>query len=237
MIGTFLSYMSTPIVGWYGILVGSIILAYFLWSHFHEWKEKNDLIDARFRDFVKEIWYDRPIVSFIPEESEQTQPVKNLNPVPKTKPKTLHDFFNTDFKTGGFVGTHNILATNQATKSQANILVEMQLLTDFFAKSEFLSFYIPQTVETYLVCEYLAEKYVTAFSLKNSVHVEAGMEGERKTAAKDLQFTGRIFIYHEYSLTTEQKESLVELYKKKDLSLILRGSEYSFDRNHPRVPS
>jgi hypothetical protein len=68
VIGAILSYASTPIVGWYGLAVGSIILAYFLWSHFHEWKEKNDLTDARFWNFVKELLYDRPIVDFIPDE-------------------------------------------------------------------------------------------------------------------------------------------------------------------------
>lgn len=69
MVGTAIGLISIPFIWWWSGSIFALMLLYLLWHGFREWKEKNDLIDARFSEFVKEFWYDRPIMDFIPEKS------------------------------------------------------------------------------------------------------------------------------------------------------------------------
>jgi hypothetical protein len=46
------------------------------------------------------------------------------------------------------------------------------------------------------------------------------------TSIKDLTFSGRVFIYHEWPLTNKQTADIVEAYSAKNLDVQLRGIDY-----------
>ena len=125
------------------------------------------------------------------------------------------------------------LQSQKPPETKTNVNVEAELLIDHAAKSEFIAFYIPDTPLTFDVCDAIAQMYKVAFTIKEGIAVEGGFRGERLTSLKELQFTKRIYIYHENPLLTEQKDKIEKLFKRKKLSLILRGSDYAFDRNNP----
>lgn len=68
MVGTAFGFISIPFIWWWSGSIFALLLLYLFWHGFREWKAENDLIDARFLDFVKELWYDRQIAGFIPDE-------------------------------------------------------------------------------------------------------------------------------------------------------------------------
>jgi hypothetical protein len=68
MAGIILSIAMAATVSYWIILLTIVLVLYLVWHQFNEWKEQNDLIGARFLDFVKESWYDPQIAGFIPDK-------------------------------------------------------------------------------------------------------------------------------------------------------------------------
>jgi hypothetical protein len=60
--------------------------------------------------------------------------------------------------------------------------------------------------------------------------VESSGIGLQPVNTSELKFSGRIFIYHEYPLLEDQKKELFTLYKKHDLALQFRGTDYLFKK-------
>jgi len=154
---------------------------------------------------------------------EKQSPVKADEQIPAT-PTTLHDFFKTDF--------NNLLKASQSlkfvSKYKEPINFEAQIYADFDAQSIFLGFYIPQSPDTYNICEFLSKNYknILVELQTKQVAVEARSPGDRPVELKDLKFSGRIFVYHEYPLFASQIDQLIALYKSNNLSPQFRGVDY-----------
>lgn len=155
---------------------------------------------------------------------------QNNNSETKTN-KTVEDItllylFENDFKNLLRVGEDRILTYKEGSQTT----IKSKLYLDFESQTEFVSFYIPSVPETLDICTYLAEHYKTAFELKKTVMVESSGPGLQPVNISELKFSGRVFIYHEYPLLEAQKRELFALYKKHDLSLQFRSTDYLFEK-------
>lgn len=162
---------------------------------------------------------------------ETPNPIKANEQIPAT-PETLHDFFKTDF--------NNLLKASQSfklvlkDKDKESINFEAQIYADFDSQSIFLGFYIPQSSHTYKICEALRDyKNILAELQTKQVAVEARSQGDRPVELKDLKFSGRVFVYHEYPLFASQIDELTALYKSNNLFPQFRGVDYVYARKNP----
>lgn len=117
--------------------------------------------------------------------------------------------------------------------------IEVQVYRDFSSKAMFLGLFIPHCDTTHqadptdapcakktnAICKSFADHYSEAFKLTGNAS-RGGFIGEPMTSAKDLTFTGRIYIYHEDELEPEQIVALRALYLAKNVEVQFRGSTY-----------
>lgn len=154
------------------------------------------------------------------------QPVEASPIKPTDAPRlTISELFKTEYEntmrsTKDAVVHNNRLGTDTPIKMQAYF--------DFNGRSKFLGYLVPTSQTTYDTCVYLSAISQETFDdLEGAVSVEAGFVGQReRRSLKDLRFSGQVVIYHEDNLTPRQAVDLSELYKSKDLDLVLRGPEY-----------
>jgi hypothetical protein len=138
-----------------------------------------------------------------PAEQVPSKSSKPLSATPKTP---LLDYFKSDFSRYLIIGEHRGVLVRDVDTSQEldTVPVEISLCVDIDAKSEFVALYIPHTPLTTSICAYLADDART--TVENLQHkllsAESGFLGERGMELKDAQFSGRIFVYHEYPLFT-----------------------------------
>lgn len=150
----------------------------------------------------------------------------------KSEEITLLYLFENDFNNllrhggDGFI-THN-------NSSQTTIKTKLYL--DFESQNKFVGFFIPSTPETFNICVVLAEQYKIAFELENKLMVEMSGPGERPVNISELNFSGRIFIYHEYPLLETQKRELLVIYEKQEVSPQFRGGDYLFKKKEIGKP-
>jgi hypothetical protein len=172
-----------------------------------------------------------------PRKSEFLRP-KDIDRSPDGKPKTLHDCFRTDFPTTLAVHqAFNMEVTDRKTgKTKWGLPIEMELLADYQAKSQFLAFYIPPSPEhTFDACATLAHTYKTNIeNLKKNLIIDGGVRNEM-TSWDELNFTGRIYIYHETYLSVGDKKRLTGIYDKEQLSVFFRGPEIMLERTNPTI--
>jgi hypothetical protein len=138
------------------------------------------------------------------------------------KPKTLFDSFRTDFSNLLRAGEDRILTM----KDNKQITLKSQAYLDFESQTIFISFYIPDTPQTFAICAYLSENYKTALNLIKKVMVEQSGAGMQPVNTAELKFSGRIFIYHETPLLEAQRRELYALYKSKGLAPQFRDYQY-----------
>ena len=153
------------------------------------------------------------------------------------RPKTLHDHFLSDFNRLFNSRQSLDISLIKSGETINTVKIEAQLHSDFEAKAEFLSFYIPSTDSTYGICEYIAkELYKKALTnLKSGVAIEAkSLPNERGVNMNELKFTGGVFIYHEYPLFESKKDMLITLFKANGLSPQFRGLDHKDFRNNPQ---
>jgi hypothetical protein len=156
------------------------------------------------------------------------------NPPPTAmpeKPPTLGDFFNKDFS-NTMKATDDLKLIRQSDNTI--IHVKRQVYLDFDAKTEFVGFYVPSTDpfsdETFKICRTLVEAVQPAIeNLTKKVEIGGGYK-EVDTTLKDLVFSGRVFLYHEGSLSIPQKADLINAYKSKNYDVQFRGLDYLGDQ-------
>lgn len=134
----------------------------------------------------------------------------------------VHESFKTD-------SSHTLrVSKSMFTITDTNKKIEAQLHMDFNGGSTFISLYIPSSPKTYEICKEMINHYNTILEMQNnSVEVESHLPGERPIEMKDLKFSGRVFIYHEYPIFESKLNDLISFYKNKSLQLQCRGAEYS----------
>jgi hypothetical protein len=145
-----------------------------------------------------------------------------------SRPTTLREFFKADFENLFKVTQERTLKIDDDT----TVVIVEQLYADFDARTCFLGFLIPSTPNTVSICRYLAEHYEDALALKNSAAVQSHLPDEKPVELKDLQFSRRIFIYHEQPIFSSDADDLFALFKAKDLYPQFRGPDYALRRAH-----
>ncbi len=100
-----------------------------------------------------------------------------------------------------------------------------KLYLDFESRVKFLGYYIPSTPHTFSLCVAIAENYKISLEkiTKGSVVEAKSSRLPNSANISELIFSGRIYIYHEFSLLEKQKRELLDLYEKKDLSVQFIG--------------
>jgi hypothetical protein len=119
------------------------------------------------------------------------------------------------------------------SKTGKNITIIPQLYMDFQANSKFLGVYIPTPAytpnvedETFEICFYILYNYKHLLDISKGSEVKMKLVGEESTKDKDLTFSGRVFIYHDSELTVDKIAELRKLYRKNNLDVQFRGSDY-----------
>jgi hypothetical protein len=105
--------------------------------------------------------------------------------------------------------------------------VRTRFYLDFPAKSEFIGFYVPSSAgKEFDACMALADRVQSQVAdLRKRVEVTGGDAGG-VTRLQELNFSGRVFLYHEWPLSTKQKAAVIDAYSAKGLDVQFRGLEY-----------
>jgi hypothetical protein len=161
--------------------------------------------------------------------SPQTIPTPRTTAPPSTPSEkarpTLLGLFKTDFSgiggltDGGF----------DLKDSAGNLIhIDRRVLADFAGKNKFLAFYISSSEQLPDVCMALADiaSTMALLGFPSGVNLIGGDSASGMTSLKDLTFSGRVFIYHEWPLTNKEKADLIEAYSSKNLDVQFRGIDY-----------
>ena len=137
---------------------------------------------------------------------------------------TLREYFDTDFK-------HDLSAHQPTLVGSIDGDFELELIPRlhyaFDANAQYLSYFVPATDRLFDICVHLISNLDTAVSLADGMQVAAGKVGEEMVEDSELQFTGRVFIYHDGELASEQISALKGLAKERGIALRLRGPKYA----------
>lgn len=167
------------------------------------------------------------IVTFSGSGKEQRKKPPATSAAQNEKPPTLMDLFNKDFSNmGGLTDKgFDLRSTDGET-----IHVNWRVVMDFSGKSDFVAFYIPSADYGYDSCLALADMVRPMITdLAKRIEVTGGDSGG-VTSFRDLTFSGRVFIYHEWPLSNKQKADITEAYSAKGLDIQFRGIAYLGDQ-------
>jgi hypothetical protein len=174
------------------------------------------------------------------EASQNTQQVLPFSDAGQTKPTDEHNvkkdapelpslekLFKTEFPTL----FRSYAGRNLGIKKKGDekmVTIGEQLYLDFPGKSKFLGYYIPMLLDSYDVCAFMADEYRSTINdFESNASLSAGHVAEySSTSQKELVFTGRVYIYHEFSFSHQQLADLEKLYRSKGLSVVFRGPAY-----------
>jgi pimeloyl-ACP methyl ester carboxylesterase len=157
----------------------------------------------------------------------KARPASRLLPPAKENPPKLLDLFNEDFANVGGVTDGGL---DLSYSDGGTVHIERRILLDFPEKNEFVAFYVPATVHEFEACLALADAVRPMISsLPQRVEVTGGDAGG-VTKLRDLNFSGQVFLYHEWPLTNKQKADVIEAYSSKGLDVQFRGIDYLLTR-------
>jgi len=154
----------------------------------------------------------------------------------KEKSPTLHEYFKKDFS--------NYLAANRQIgirvfirdsepENKQDYELEFRLHCDFDSLTKFISVYLPSSTfpNAGSICKVIAEQSSEITSLlSEGVIVASSRYDDRMTEINDLRFTGRVYIYHEAYLSSDEIDELRTFYKQRNLDPRFRGSNYLVKR-------
>ena len=131
-----------------------------------------------------------------------------------------------------------IQAKDSASGLDATVKIRFRLYYDFRANSDFISIYIPLfnavRIDCFQTIHVLRDQFLQLRAdLKNTIGVSASSPGVPLTSAKDLNFSGRVFIYTLNALDPIQLGALVSYYRDAGMFLEVRSNDYYwFHRPH-----
>jgi hypothetical protein len=141
---------------------------------------------------------------------------------------TLYDLFLTDFKVLAVGRTQPLQRTGGASGS---VMVERRVAYDLATNTKFVMMYVPSVEDTYGICNYLSTTVKSFLEEAGNLRAigKAGIKppgDSDKESVADAVFSGRVFIYTEWTLTAEQIGELTKSYSSQNLKLQIRGSEH-----------
>jgi hypothetical protein len=142
---------------------------------------------------------------------------------------SLRDYFDTDFK--------YVLCAHRGRKirsKEGEVVIEVveRLHLDFDANTKYISYFIPKTRNSFDICAALIQQNPRlALSLTDEFSVAGGSIGQDRTiSSAELKFSGRIFLYSESGLSTEEVESLNNKANELSMVMIFRGPKYAEEK-------
>src|SRR6266849_8827460 len=114
---------------------------------------------------------------------------------------TLREYFDTDV-TRVLNSAHRIGVNTGAGVVQVDVRVHF----DFDANAKYLSCYLTPEASTAAVCEGLITNLGQLLAVAEGVEVRTGFTGEVHVGSGDLQFAGRVYLYHEGALDDSWKQ-------------------------------
>lgn len=165
-----------------------------------------------------------------------------LFPDRKETEATLYDLFLNDNivhinQGGNTMGGKNIINEKGQFTVKACVILGLNEKTN----NKFASFYIPHYPATESLTEDILKKWREMITLKqDKVSITNINTGEKGNIIDHtgLNFSGRIFIYHESPMTYNKKLELINKFKKQDnLAIEFRGQEYlsKIKKQKPRI--
>lgn len=204
LFGWAIAVMLNPLFPWLVIALFVIWLFAFIWSGYVV-KSANEA-PVRYADPPERV------------DAKPARPAKDMPP--------LKDHFLSDFKNGaGSVVIEAMLHQDIEFPDglKVQILYNQEFRFDVHAK--FLSVYIPPCARTASITQYVADN-IKGYLETGDLGFAVGGVGSEETKADELVFTGKVFVYHEDSLTLAQRGELDAYYRKCGLILQLRSREY-----------
>jgi hypothetical protein len=144
-----------------------------------------------------------------------------LPPVPHIK--TIEELYKTDFPQ-----YMKVFRTITATADDENVSIGASRYIDTFARSSFISIYIPICKNPYELVSILPQ-YIPQLlaDMDKSVQIKTTSPGDTvPTTASETTFSGRVYVYYEGQFVPREVADLLDAYSAKGYSLQLRGQEY-----------
>jgi len=137
---------------------------------------------------------------------------------------TLREYFDTDFPL--VLNAASTLSLRISSKSNlsyaATFEVPARVHYDFDSGTKYISYFASSDPDSFALCEGLVTNPQWAFDAVKGVAVQTGYPGERMLDAAELKFSGRIFIYTEDLLPSDQIEKLEQTAKQIGIGLVVR---------------
>jgi hypothetical protein len=144
---------------------------------------------------------------------------------------TLREYFDTDFS-----NVLNLAKDIKIGDSTFEKKVIAKVHFDFDSNSKFLSFYIFSTKFHAKVCKGILLNINKFLEIGNAVSISTNLPGEKPMESKNLNFSGRVFLYSEDPITEENFNVLKSEYAKKNLSIQYRGPNLAIERSKIEKP-
>jgi hypothetical protein len=153
--------------------------------------------------------------------------VPPAHPVSPDNPPTLIDLFNKDFPNLMRVSDNGF---DLGSVDGEIIHIGVRVYLDFSGKNEFIGFYIPSSGKEFEACLALVGRVQPIITNLSKRHEAIGGDAGGVTSSRELTFSGRVFLYHEWPLSNKQKADVVEAYGAKGLDVQFRGLDYLADQ-------
>jgi hypothetical protein len=148
---------------------------------------------------------------------------KRYKPAIDPRPPSLLNRFQNDFSTCAKVANQLSVSLHDG---RIHLEIPWQVCIDSDAGTKFVVFYLPRSPHTYDVCVLLADAVNQVLDhARSNVGIISKSPGDATHVdAKDFNFSGRVFLYHEDLLSLAELGSLETLYRSKNLFPQFRGS-------------
>lgn len=141
---------------------------------------------------------------------------------------TLYSLYLDDFQGPERLGL-GFSEKNNLTRHPTGIRIpyEYRIIYDSAALAKYIAFYLKTDSDLVGVCAAIADRYMDLAPPLMSLGVDSKSGGDVDfIRSKNVKFNGRIYIYHEATLTLQEKAALDTLYESRSLVLTLRGMDY-----------
>ena len=144
---------------------------------------------------------------------------------------TLREYFDTDFSK-----VLNIANSLKLRGMDFDDEIFVKVHMDFDSNTKYLSVYIPANSSHQNICKGILQNLDPLLAIGNSTAIQTKLPGERLMDSKDLNFSGRIFVYSENETSEAEIDELERFAKEKNLALQYRSPEFSKERSAIEKP-
>lgn len=145
---------------------------------------------------------------------------------------SLKEYYDTDFPY-----VLNVSAAIDITRADKSMIkVQARVHYDYNAGAKFISYFIPETKDAYLISAMLLKEPGPTLGISGSMEVLNGFYGETSVSSNDLIFVNRFFIYSESTISDEENESLRNFAAQNKMIVTFRSRKYAIDKSTQEKP-